>query len=161
MNLDVARRIRRVGRTVRNFSWPQWAVIGVVLAVITLVLWIGVDKLQTRAQDAATQAKDAAGNATDARLTKEAETLHGDADAHRANANAAAVDRQRAEGHANNADAQRAQANANTRRLDERDRGVREAYEKSRNTNAADLPALSDDELCAEFKRRGRPCPAN
>lgn len=150
-----------VVRWLQGTNWAQRLVLLLLAATLMFGAWALIDHVRDRAQTAATKARDMAENANDNRLSVQARTLATDATAHETNANAAAVDRQLSEANANHADARRVEANANTQRTRARTRATKEAYETSLNANAALLPAVTDAQLCAELRARGRVCPAN
>ena len=128
-------------------------------AALVLTLWWGTGAIRAYRLASRTAARDAAENAADAQHEQKVGEQLRDADAHEGAANEAAVERRVAEANANNAQVRRAEAGANTRRTDARDRASKESYRKALNGNAALLPDVSDAGLCAELKRRGRPCP--
>jgi len=128
--------------------WLISAVAGAVLLVLVLFAFASVsDWWASRST-----------NKQDQRLEKNINASETKAGASEANANEHRDSRQAAEGRADQAwqDKQRAAENSN--RSAARVNEARQNYEKTRRTNPADAPDLSDADLCAELAKRGIAC---
>lgn len=148
MAIDFNRRALRIGRTVRNWSWAQRLVALAAVALIIYVLWTAVASVADGVRTARQTRRDEQHNANvGAQL--------GAADANANNAAGHEADRREAEGRHQEAERAVARARSTADHARRADEEATRRYETSRRSRTADLPPVSDDDVCSDLRSVG------